>query len=78
MKNTPTKRISFDEDDMAHLYEMALEHLCHPETHKCFTCEKLRKRIQTFLGDKTSQRIYRVLKRNGYCNRLKGFKFKDL
>lgn len=66
MKN---KRISFDWNHTAHIYEMILEHLCDNEL--CGTCESLQKRFRKFLGKKEVDAITKLIKKNGYCNKLK-------
>jgi hypothetical protein len=62
-------RISFDRYFMAHLYEMSLEHMC--DVRECATCEYLQKRIEKYLGKKEVNAIKRILRKNGYCNKLK-------
>lgn len=64
------RRISFDEYYAGHIYEMILEHLCVDFRGNCGTCEYIDKRFRKFLGTKETNYIIRLLKRNGYCNRL--------
>ena len=66
------KRISFDRHHAAHLFEMAMEHLCHMQN--CFTCEVLYKRLSKFVRAKETKEIRKILRKNGYCNKLKGQK----
>jgi len=58
-------RISFNEHDIAHLYELALEHFCVEE--ECWQCLNIKKRIEKFIGVKEVNRIKRIIKKNGYC-----------
>jgi len=61
-----TKRISFQETDASSIYELAVEHF-QPE---CFHCADLKKRLEKFLGLKEVNRIKRLIRKNGYCNKL--------
>lgn len=61
------KRISFNEWDAYHLYELAAEHF----QEKCFGCDTIKKRLEKFLGPKQIKEIRKVLKKNGYCSKLK-------
>ncbi len=63
------KRISFDAHDATHLYELSLEHFCLGEAN-CYTCEKLKKRLEAFIGEKETKAVTRTIKKNGYCNKL--------
>ena len=56
-------RISFTEQDSQHLYELSLEHF----QEGCFICEKLKKRLENFIGKKDVQRIKNATRKNGYC-----------
>lgn len=60
------KRITFSEADAIHLYELALEHL----VDGCHDCNNLQKRLETFIGPKNVKRVRKLIKDNGYCNRL--------
>lgn len=64
-----TKRISFDDHHAAHLYELAAEHFCDGDAG-CFTCTRLRERLEAFLDPKEVRAIRRNLKKRGYCNKL--------
>ena len=64
MKNT---RISFDKYHANHIYELMLEHL----QSGCVTCEHIDSRFKKFLGDKETRYIVRLIKKGGYCNKLK-------
>ena len=57
-------RISFNESDAEHLYELSSEHF----VDGCYHCEKLKKRLEKFIGKKTVRHTKRILKRNGYCD----------
>lgn len=61
------KRISFNENDAGHLYELALEHF----QPKCYTCNKIKGRLEKFIGKKEVDDKTKIIKRNGYCNKLK-------
>lgn len=62
-------RISFDKYQAGHLYELSLEHMClHSES--CFLCGTLKKRLEKFLGIKEVRYVKKLLKKNGYCNKL--------
>lgn len=65
-----TQRISFGHHEMGHLYEMALEHMC-TTTDNCGVCSHLQGRIEKFLGPKEVRSIKKILRKNGYCNKLK-------
>lgn len=56
------KRISFNEDDAAELYELALQNF----QDGCWMCEKTKKRLEYFLGEKHVRRIKRIVKNNPY------------
>ena len=62
-------RISFNEYDISHLYELALEHFCIEED--CFVCRNLKKRIEAFIGIEQTKYIKRIVKKNGYCKHKK-------
>ena len=62
------KRISFDEHHAAHLFEMAMEHMC--EMKLCGTCSHLYKRLSKFVGKTKTAHIRKILRENGYCNKL--------
>lgn len=64
------KRITFDTHHAIHLYELALEHFCLGEA-SCSTCEKIKKRLETFIGERETRAVTRTIKKNGYCNKLK-------
>jgi hypothetical protein len=58
-----SNRISFSKYDSNHLYELSLEHF----QEGCFVCNKLKKRLQDFIGKKNVQQIRNVIKKGGYC-----------
>ncbi|MFZ1019414.1 MAG: hypothetical protein WAN61_00275 [Minisyncoccia bacterium] len=60
-----SKKTSFSEGDLAHLFELCLEHF----QKECFICGKLRKRMQNFIGNKKVQEIKNSVKKNGYCKK---------
>lgn len=66
------RRISFNEHDAAHIYEMIMEHLCVPE--QCAQCERLNDRFKKFIGPKKFKYIEKLIRNNGYCNKLEGRK----
>lgn len=63
------KRISFDEHHAIHLYELALEHFCDGPSG-CYTCQRLKDRLESFIGPKNVKSVTRTIKKNGYCNKL--------
>lgn len=63
MPNKKNKRISFTEQDIKHLYELSLEHF----QKGCFMCDKLKKRLEDFIGKKDVLRIKNSIHKNGYC-----------
>ena len=56
-------RISLGQQDLQHLYELSLEHF----QEGCFLCDKLKKRLEGFIGKKDVQRIKNNIRKNGYC-----------
>ena len=64
------KRISFGSNEAGHLYELAMEHMCQ-QWESCGSCSYLRERLDKFLGKKEVNAIKRILRRNGYCSKLK-------
>lgn len=58
-----SNRISFTELDSQHLYELSLEHF----QKGCFMCDKIKKRLENFIGKKDVQRIKNGIRKNGYC-----------
>lgn len=57
------KRISFTEQDSEHLYELSLEHF----QEGCFVCDKIKKRLEDFIGKKRVQQTKNNVRKNGYC-----------
>jgi len=45
------------------IYDLSLEHF----QEGCFLCDKLKKRLQDFIGKKDVQRIKNGIQKNGYC-----------
>ena len=71
-KNTKEKkRITFNQYYASHIYEMIIEHLCVDFKGNCGTCEEIDRRFKKFLGKKEVKAIVRLIKKNGYCNKLK-------
>lgn len=70
-KRSKDKRISFDFYRAAHLYELSLEHFCVGKKGNCFTCENVKERLEKFLGKKDVEYTKRLLRKRGYCNKLK-------
>lgn len=67
-----SKRITFDQHDAAHLYELALEHFCvEASTGDCHTCHNLKDRLEKFIGPSEVLAVHQTIRKNGYCNRLK-------
>ena len=66
------KRISFHKHDAHHLYELALEHFCTEASGgNCYSCNQIKTRLEKFLGKKDVKHITKIIKKNGYCNKLK-------
>ena len=61
------KRISFNDYDAFHIYELMLEHFCG----SCVECERLKNRLEKFIGKKAVKAAIKIIKKNGYCNKLK-------
>lgn len=65
-------RISFDECDIAHLYDLALEHFCVSNKEGvCNMCLRLKTRMEKFIGKKEVSRLNRQVSKNGYCKNNK-------
>ncbi|OGI78109.1 hypothetical protein A3C57_01810 [Candidatus Nomurabacteria bacterium RIFCSPHIGHO2_02_FULL_33_12] len=58
-----SSRISFTEQDSKHLYELSLEHF----QEGCFFCDKLKNRLENFIGKKDIKKIKDSVNKNGYC-----------
>lgn len=56
-------RISLAEQDLKHLYELSLEHF----QEDCFMCNKLKKRLQNFIGKKDVRQIKNLIRESNYC-----------
>ncbi|MDO8552861.1 MAG: hypothetical protein Q7S01_05075 [bacterium] len=64
-------RISFGQYDVAHLYELALEHFCVFKTDgACLICTNLKQRLEKYIGHKEVARIQRQIKKHGYCKKV--------
>lgn len=61
------KRITLNERDSAHIYELALGHF----QDGCIECEWLRLRFEKFIGLKEVRSIKRRVKKNPYCGKKK-------
>ncbi|MFZ3055026.1 MAG: hypothetical protein WA091_03560 [Minisyncoccales bacterium] len=59
------KRISFNEYNMEHLYDLALGNF----QKDCIECHIIKKRIEKFLGDKTIRIIKKQNKKYPYVSR---------
>ena len=55
-------RISFDKYDAAHLYELALENF----QDGCYSCGKIKKRLEEFIGAREVGFAKRIVKKNPY------------
>jgi len=69
-KSKEPRRLPFQEEDVRHLYELALEHFCDEPDGGCATCTRIKARMEKFMGAKDVKEITRTIKRNGYCNKL--------
>ena len=66
------KRISFEKHFAHHIYELSLEHFCTEASGEhCYTCNRIKTRLEKFLGKEAVKHITRIIKKNGYCNKLK-------
>lgn len=65
-KINPEKRITFTQPDAHELYELSLEHF----QLGCVSCDRLKKKLEIFLGEEEVKQITKTIKKNGYCNRL--------
>lgn len=57
-------RISFDEYFASHLYELSLENF----QDGCAVCERIKKRLEKFIGEKEVRHIKKVIKKKPYGN----------
>lgn len=65
-------RISFSNQDAAHLYELALEHFCVSKKEgKCIICLRLKNRLETYLGNNKVVYIRKQISKYSYCKNLK-------
>jgi hypothetical protein len=55
-------RITFDEYDAEHLYELSLQNF----QDGCYQCEKIKNRLEKFIGKKEVRRLKRIVKNNPY------------
>lgn len=58
------KRITFDKYDAKHLYELTLENF----QKGCYNCNKIKERLEKFIGDKDVKHIKEIVKKYPYCN----------
>jgi len=69
-KTKEPRRLPFQEEDVRHLYELALEHFCDEPNGGCATCTRIKARMEKFMGEEDVKAITRTIKKNGYCNKL--------
>jgi hypothetical protein len=55
-------RISFNQEDASHLYELAYQNF----QEGCYLCDKNKKRLESFIGTRISKSIRNTLKKNPY------------
>jgi len=64
------KYISLFVNDVAHVYELALENFCVSKKEGiCHSCLILKKRFEKFLGDKETKRIQQQVKKHPYLRK---------
>ena len=56
--------ICLKREDAEHIYELALQNF----QKGCITCNSLKKRLETFICEKATRRIKRIVKKNPYKN----------
>jgi len=56
------KKITFTKDDAEHLYELALQNF----QGGCYICDKIKKRLEKFIGLKDVKKIKRIVKKYPY------------
>lgn len=61
-----TRRISFTDYDIAHLYELSVENFQVFENGCCPQCKLIKDRIEKFLGEKEVNKIKKVVKKYPY------------
>jgi len=59
------KRISFDEYTAEHIYELCLENF----QKGCYDCDKIKARLEKFIGEKEVRSIKRAVKKFPYCSK---------
>jgi hypothetical protein len=57
-------RIAFSIEDANHLYELSLEHF----QPGCYSCDKIKKRLEKFIGPNLVRQTRRAVKKNPYDN----------
>jgi hypothetical protein len=57
--------LRLDEDEVAHLHELALEHF----QAGCYSCHTLRKKLEDFIGPRAVRRNNNTIKTHPYCTR---------
>jgi len=63
MKNiNKNRRISFNEYAAEHLYELCLENF----QEKCYECDRIKSRLEKFIGEKEVRSIKRMVKKHPY------------
>ena len=67
--STPLPRHSFDTWDLAHLYELSLEHFITGNQGGCFSCIQLKKRLEKILGESEVRRVKKQVKKYPYCEK---------
>ena len=55
------KRISFNESDAAHLYELAYSHF-----QDCYQCQMIKQRLEQFIGTSEINFVKKQLKKHPY------------
>ena len=57
------KRISLYDYDCEHLYELSLQHF----QKECGECQRIKKKVEKFIGKKEVAWVKRIIKNHPYC-----------
>ncbi|MEX2029165.1 MAG: hypothetical protein WD963_01640 [Candidatus Paceibacterota bacterium] len=58
-----SRKTSFTEYDSIHIYELSLEHF----QRGCFSCDKIKKRLEDGMSKKDIRLIKNLTRKNSYC-----------
>lgn len=78
MSKEKIKRISFNEYEAEHIYELALEHFCCYDFYNewgivpdCCSCSNIKKKLEKCLGEKVVKCVKRAINKAPYCRGIK-------